>query len=129
MNRALKILHIRRRNKILRLLRTPIADRPTPYRATVMSIILQDPVFVVIVGVDSLANIADWDRKDTFPGWALRGGVGPLFGDGRLRALVGGLVVVVVARDDIGIEGGVDDVLDGDGSVVPLSKLVRSGRW
>ena len=93
-----------------------------------MSIVLQDPRFVVVSAVDTGTDITHRDSENALPGRALCRGVRPLLCDSGLRTLVGGDVVVVVPGDFVGVERGVDDVLDCNGGPIALAKLIGAGR-
>ena len=104
MFRALKPLHIRRRNKRLRLIQIPTTNRPTPYRPAIITIIrLQNIFFILIIRINGTTNITDRDGESAFPAGPLSAGVSPLVLQSGLHAVVGGDVVVVVAGYVVGV--------------------------
>ena len=104
MFRALKPLHVRRRNKRLRLIKIPITNRSAPYRPAIIGIIwLQNILFVLVICGDCTADVTDGDGECSFPTGTLGAGVGPLVLEGGLDAGVGGDVVVVVVGYIVGV--------------------------
>jgi hypothetical protein len=89
----------------------PLANRSTPHRPTILSIILQDISFIKIIRIDRGPDIADRDREGAFPGGALGTGVAPAVGEGGFGAEGGCAAVVGVAGYVVGVEGGVYCVL------------------
>ena len=104
MFRALKPLHIRRRNKTLRLIKIPITNRSTPYRPAIIGIIrLEDVLFILVICGDGTADVTDGDGECSLPAWTLDAGIGPLALQGGLDAVVGCDVVVGVAGYVVGV--------------------------
>lgn len=104
MFRALKPLHIRRRNKRLRLIKVPITNRSAPYRSAIIGIIrLEDVLFISIICGDGTADVTNRDGECSFPAGTVGAGVGPLALEGGLDAVVGCDVVVAVAGYVVGV--------------------------
>ena len=127
MLRALEIIHIRRRDEVLCRLQIARAYRSAPMRPIVVPKGLQDVPLIVDLAVHGPSNVANRDGKDAFPRCADSARVTPPLLEGVFSAGSGGTAVVIEAGDGVGVEGGVDDVLDGDAGPIALPKLI--GSW
>jgi hypothetical protein len=80
--RTLEPIHISSTNKVLRLLSITTANRTTPNRTTIMAVRLQDEFLILVVGIDSTANITHRNSEYTLPRRTLCTGTSPGAGDG-----------------------------------------------
>lgn len=111
MLRTLETTHTGSIDKVLSLLQVTTTDSTTPDRAAIVTIRLQNVLLVLIIRIDSTANITNRNGKDTLPSCALRAGIRPGIRDSVLSARLGSVSGVVITSDVVGVKRGVDDIL------------------